>query len=153
MTVNEYSMAYTHESAEDIALLTSDFLPCLEGLHIEENFQYARNTLQEENKELFDHFFAAELVTSDALPENWREQLTTLVAPLKDGSKTLADIDPVCGVRHKRAAYQVCYTQALVCLMSNVYDNNPDKPERKPYEPVLTLIEKPTYYTPFKAAA
>jgi hypothetical protein len=148
--INEYSMAYTHESEEDLALLTKDFLCCLEGLHEAENFKYAKTNL---DNEMFNQFLAPELIDAEALPESWCEKLTTLVNSIEDGSHTMSEIDGVFGVRRARAAYSVSYTQALVCLMVRAYKLNPDKPEPEPYEPVLALLEEPYYYTPFLAAA
>jgi len=148
--INEYSMAYTHESEEDLAILTKDFLCCLEGLHDSENFKYAQTKLDDE---MFNRFLAPELSDAEALPDSWCEKLTDIINSVKDGSKTMSEIDGVFGVRRARAAYSVSYTQALICLMIRAYQLNPDKPEPKPFVPVLKLLDEPYYYTPFEAAA
>ncbi|PWQ99437.1 hypothetical protein [Leucothrix arctica] len=148
MTISEYSVAYTHETDEDLALLTRDFLCFLENLHEAEHFQRAKADFPEG---LFERFFASELIEAEALPESWQDKLTTLVASIKDGNVKCSDVDKVFGLRRPRAAYQAGYTQALIFLVIDVFNNNPDKPEPKPYEPVLTLIEKPSYRVPFVA--
>lgn len=146
----EYSMAYTHESDEDIALLTADFLGFLESLHVQENFQRAKDEFPEG---LFEQFFASELIDADSLPEEWHDKLTVLITSIEDGSVKCKEVDKVFGLRRPKAAYQAGYTQALIFLLVDVYSKNPDKPEPKPYEPVLTLIKKPSYRVPFVAMA
>lgn len=148
--VYEYSVAYQYESEEDLALLSNDLLFFLEGLLDAENFKSTREKMDEG---VFEQFLVAELSTADALPESIAETLTELVKSVKFGTTKLSEVDGVFGVRRARAAYQASYMQALYCLLGHVYDLNPNKPEPKPYEPVLTLIKQPYYYTPFVKAA
>lgn len=111
----EYSVAYSHKTEEDIEILSKDFMPFLEGLEIDSNYQHAIKQLP---PFFFEFVGKPELNNTSSLPDKWKKIYKEMLGAINNRKLTLLEVDENFGVRFEKQAYEASYLQALFFLMT-----------------------------------